>query len=107
MSFVINHYSRRFLYCKVNKNTAEVGGLFKRSTSIDAVNVSVNEIDPRSLKAIEKLGEGQFGEILLCRIDVDNFSSSLGLGAHHHMRPVVVKSLRQDCDESSKYVVNF
>ena len=95
------------LYAQVNKTTAEAAaaGPFKRSTSIDTVNVTINEIDRRSLKVVERLGEGQFGEIHLCRID--NTSTTAAATSSLHMRLVAVKSLRKDCDESSRYVMNL
>lgn len=88
------------LYAQVNKTTNEnIMQPFKRSTSIDTVNVSLNEIDREELEVVQKLGEGQFGEIHLCRINrqkvgglPDDLSSDL----------VAVKSLRRNCDEVTR-----
>ena len=41
---------------------------FKRSTSIDTVAVALKEIDRGRLRPLEKLGQGQFGEIHLCQL---------------------------------------
>lgn len=75
------------LYAQVEK-TNEVMP-FKRSASIDTVNVTLNEVDLADLKVQEKLGEGQFGEIHLCQLQ-----SSLDL--------VAVKFLRRNCDQVTR-----
>lgn len=42
-----------------------------RSTSIDTVTVKLNEVGRERLQVIEKLGEGQFGEIHLCHFEAN------------------------------------
>ena len=85
------------LYAQVEKTNVIADRMqpFKRSTSIDTVNVKLAELDVSELEVVEKLGEGQFGEIHLCRL-------------HEHMEEnaqaamVAVKFLRQDCDEVTR-----
>ena len=73
--------------------------LFMRAKKIFQVNVVLQEIDRTKLNFIEKLGEGQFGEIHLCRIHPD--TSGLPKDMTTHL--VAVKSLRKDCDATSRY----
>jgi hypothetical protein len=65
------------------------------------VNVVLQEIERSKLNFVEKLGEGQFGEIHLCRISPD----TPGLPADLSTRLVAVKSLRKDCDQASRYYI--
>ena len=75
---------------------------FKRSTSIDTVNVTLHEIDKEDLQVIQKLGEGQFGEIHLCRIKCAN-NDGLNLPPYDLDSDLVaVKSLRRHCDEATR-----
>jgi discoidin domain receptor family protein 2 len=91
------------LYAQVNKSTADSGGVlaqpFKRSTSIDTVNVTLNEIDRRSLEVVRKLGEGQFGEICCCSW-TGRFIADAGdqLPTDLPTKLVAVKQLRRNCD---------
>ena len=62
------------------------------------VNVVLQEIDRSKLNLLEKLGEGQFGEIHLCQINPD----TPGLPSDLNTHLVAVKSLRKDCDEASR-----
>ena len=70
------------LYSQINKNDLAVGGGGggaplvgggggnggpTRSTSIDTVSVELTRLPEDALAVVEKLGEGQFGEIHLCR----------------------------------------
>lgn len=73
------------LNARLNQTSSNAGSLtgFKRSASIDTVNVELNEIDPKLLTLKEKLGNGQFGEIHLCQMKDDL---------------VAVKFLQADCD---------
>lgn len=88
------------LYAQVNKTTNENSVQpFKRSTSIDTVNVTLNEIDKEELEVVQKLGEGQFGEIHLCRINRTNVG---GLPDDLSCDLVAVKSLRRNCDEVTR-----
>ena len=74
-----------------------------RSTSIDTVAVKLIELDRRRLQVIRKLGEGQFGEIHICKIlqgadgnaneeDDDLTQSNL----------VAVKSLKMDANDTER-----
>ena len=75
---------------------------FKRSTSIDTVNVTLHEIDKEDLQVVQKLGEGQFGEIHLCRIKCAN-NDGLNLPPYDLDSDLVaVKSLRRHCDEATR-----
>ena len=67
---------------------------FKRSASIDTVAVCLVEIERGRLRPIEKLGEGQFGEIHVCRL--------LPVTDDEESRVVAVKSLRLDCGDSAR-----
>ena len=60
-----------------------------RSTSIDAVSVKLTVLPSEALTVVQKLGEGQFGEIHLCQLD--------------GVQTVAVKSLRKDCDSNARY----
>lgn len=51
------------------------------------------ELPRNQLKVIQKLGQGQFGEVNLCEIQLDPTSVSL----------VAVKTLRQDADFHARY----
>lgn len=59
-----------------------------RSTSIDAVSVKLTVLPSEALTVVQKLGEGQFGEIHLCQLD--------------GVQTVAVKSLRKDCDSNAR-----
>lgn len=88
------------LYAQVNKTSEDTRpNSFKRSTSIDTVNVTLNEIDKEDLQVVQKLGEGQFGEIHLCRISLE---SAKGLPEDLSTNLVAVKSLKTNCDEASR-----
>ena len=96
------------LYAQVNKTSEDQrlqGGSmrssFKRSTSIDTVNVTLHEIDKEDLQVVQKLGEGQFGEIHLCRIKCAN-NDGLNLPYDLDSDLVAVKSLRRHCDEATR-----
>ena len=82
------------LYAQVEKSGNEQLHPFKRSTSIDTVNVKLSEMDISQLEMVEKLGEGQFGEIHLCRWEQPD--------ADDQTEMVAVKFLRPDCDEMTR-----
>ncbi|XP_059092782.1 discoidin domain-containing receptor 2-like isoform X2 [Tigriopus californicus] len=63
-----------------------------RSVSIDTVTVKLNEVPRSRLYPLEKLGEGQFGEIHLCQLEDEN----------GHDKIVAVKSLKADSNESAR-----
>ena len=88
------------LYAQINKNAEPLLSKPTRSISIDTVAVELNEIPRRNMTMVEKFGEGQFGEIHLCRLNLqetDNLPEELSTNL------VAVKSLRIDCDDGSKY----
>ena len=62
------------------------------------MNVVLQELDRSSLNFVEKFGEGQFGEIHLCRIAADTPDLPKDLSTHL----VAVKSLRKDCDQAAR-----
>ena len=77
------------LYAQIEKTNAEkVFKPFKRSTSMDLDHQPLIEVNLDDLTVVEKLGEGQFGEIHLCRTLEDQM--------------VAVKFLRRDCDPVTK-----
>ncbi len=84
------------LYAQVDKTTSEHGSLlpFKRSASIDTVNVTLQELALEDLQVQEKLGEGQFGEIHLCRLDGGQADFGTDL--------VAVKFLHQHCGDETR-----
>lgn len=55
----------------------------------------LKRIPRRSLKMLKKLGEGRFGEIHLCAIDLENVA----------LNRVAMKILRKGCDEALRYRV--
>ena len=84
------------VYAQVEKTNVTVADRmqpFKRSTSIDTVNVKLAELDISELEVVEKLGEGQFGDIHMCRLHESQDEPP---------SVVAVKFLRQDCDEVTR-----
>ena len=79
------------LYAQIEKtNGAETTTFkpFKRSNSIDLDHQPLNKFRLADLTVVEKLGEGQFGEIHLCKTEQNE--------------RVAVKFLRRDCDPVTK-----
>uniref|UniRef100_A0A0K2T0M4 Discoidin domaincontaining receptor 2like [Bombus impatiens] n=1 Tax=Lepeophtheirus salmonis TaxID=72036 RepID=A0A0K2T0M4_LEPSM len=80
------------LYAQINENKNDslvIGSTMspRPETSVDTLNVELNEIKRSELCVLEKLGEGQFGEIHLCK-----WKKEL----------VAVKSLKGGCDTSTR-----
>ena len=79
------------LYAQIEKtNGADTTTFkpFKRSNSIDLDHQPLNKFRLADLTVVEKLGEGQFGEIHLCKTEQNE--------------RVAVKFLRRDCDPVTK-----
>ena len=98
------------LYAQVEKTNSEQRSSlpynFTRSASIDTVNVSLHCIPLSALEVMEKLGEGQFGEIHLCHLESETLPDTMDKedpkGQQEGPRPVAVKFLRRDCDEVTR-----
>ena len=97
-----NHYASTDI---VNRHLDGVAKMYRaglstppppRSVSIDTVSVELKEVKREHLKFAEKLGEGQFGEIHLCRLTGPE-GRAVGEG-----RLVAVKALRVDCDQNTR-----
>ena len=81
------------------KYTIRIEIIFQKSPNIpiiDTVSVDLRRISLEDLTFVDKLGEGQFGEIHLCKMTTD------GAGSHRATTTVAVKSLRKDCDATAK-----
>lgn len=63
-------------------------------------DVEVYEFPKEQLKVLERIGEGQFGEILLC--EPEGLSDLLDVAAFEQLQRVVVKSLRSGISEAAK-----
>ncbi len=70
-------------------------GAAAAAACIDPMAVTLNEVARRQVEFVEKLGEGEFGEIHLCRMKDDHESSAGG-------KLVAVKSLRVGCTDSAR-----
>ena len=64
------------------------------AATLDLVSVNLNEMPRNNVEFVEKLGEGEFGEVHLCRLN-DGVSGA---------RLVAVKSLRIGCNEGARCV---
>jgi hypothetical protein len=62
------------------------------AATIDAMSVKLNEVSRNHIEFVEKLGEGEFGEIHLCRLKADG------------EKMVAVKSLRVGCNQAARFV---
>ena len=82
-------YSSNLSSSEVSAAPAAVGPT--RSTSIDAVSVKLTVLPSEALTVVQKLGEGQFGEIHLCQLTSED-----------GVQTVAVKSLRKDCDSNAR-----
>ena len=60
------------------------------------MSVDLKRISLEDLSFVDQLGEGQFGEIHLCKLTTG------GSGTHRVTTTVAVKSLRKDCDATAK-----